>query len=47
MLLIEPVWNRNLVNHWEKGRLENLLIEPVWNRNDNWVNMSSVEKMNF
>ena len=32
-LLIEPVWNRNLIRYAHEMCLERLLIEPVWNRN--------------
>ena len=32
-LLIEPVWNRNVIRFFGIGELANLLIEPVWNRN--------------
>ena len=33
-LLIEPVWNRNLLwHHTSRGLYLRLLIEPVWNRN--------------
>ena len=33
MLLIEPVWNRNMYEDDYHKRLGGLLIEPVWNRN--------------
>ena len=33
-LLIEPVWNRNLIVMLILYHIINLLIEPVWNRND-------------
>ena len=32
-LLIEPVWNRNVVRFLGAGVVNRLLIEPVWNRN--------------
>ena len=32
-LLIEPVWNRNLVIETSGRVCSSLLIEPVWNRN--------------
>ena len=32
-LLIEPVWNRNLIDFFFCHVKKNLLIEPVWNRN--------------
>ena len=35
-LLIEPVWNRNLIDKVVTGVTDLLLIEPVWNRNQ-WV----------
>ena len=33
MLLIEPVWNRNLRMGPIHRQKRHLLIEPVWNRN--------------
>ena len=32
-LLIEPVWNRNMLDKLETKPIRYLLIEPVWNRN--------------
>ena len=34
-LLIEPVWNRNVLFELLTLRQDILLIEPVWNRNIN------------
>ena len=33
LLLIEPVWNRNITDNELRHLNQNLLIEPVWNRN--------------
>ena len=33
LLLIEPVWNRNVFTQQRELQNEKLLIEPVWNRN--------------
>ena len=33
VLLIEPVWNRNIYRYEDFDTIKGLLIEPVWNRN--------------
>ena len=43
-LLIEPVWNRNLIDGGGVGTPTILLIEPVWNRN---LIISAVRKIGY
>ena len=48
VLLIEPVWNRNLVLSASVSVLVNvLLIEPVWNRNREAMKMSKDRRTPF